>query len=168
MHAARGHTLVSRFNDDGYTFGAKDIIDGVGDLYRQFLLDLESFTEGIDDTGQLTNAYNAPIRQVCDVRPADDGNHVVLTIALEPYVTQEDDFVIALDLLESTLEESDWIDLVSAEQFEVGAGDASGCVAKTLAMGVVARPTQKRANGGLGFGLGWAGRLLCVQSRDLE
>ncbi len=80
---------------------------------------------------------------------------MVLAIAFEPDVAQQDDFVIAFDFLEGPLQQADRIDLVAGEQLAIGAGDAGGRVAQALARRVVAGPAEQDADGVFGFRLGW-------------
>jgi len=41
MHAARGHALVRGIDDDADSARLQHILDGIGDLGGQFLLDLQ-------------------------------------------------------------------------------------------------------------------------------
>ena len=52
----------------------------VGDLCREFFLDLETPCKGLDDTGQFADADHLVARQVTDVGNADDWRHVMFAV----------------------------------------------------------------------------------------
>src|SRR5512139_3338966 len=78
VDAAGGHALVRRLDDDGDAARLQDFLQGVGDLRRELLLDLQAEGEGVDHAGELADADDAVVRQVADMDPADDPHHVVV------------------------------------------------------------------------------------------
>src|SRR5882672_3420763 len=72
VHAARGHALVRRLDDDGDATRLQDVLQGVGDLRRELLLDLQAVRIGVDHSGELADAYHALVRQIADMHLADD------------------------------------------------------------------------------------------------
>src|SRR5919199_1456328 len=84
-------------------------------------------------------------RQVADVHDARDGAHVVLAAGLEGDVSQGDEPVVAADVLEGAAQERGRVGLVALEPLAVGAGDAPGRVAQTLALRILARPADQGA-----------------------
>ena len=64
----------------------------------------------------------------------------------EADVAQHHDLVVALDLLEGPLQHVARILIVAGEEFLVGAHDAIGRADQSLAVGIVARPADQRAD----------------------
>ncbi len=60
---------------------------------------------GVHHARQLADADHPAVRQVGDVGPADDRHHVVLAVAFQADVAQQDDLVVALNLLEGPLQQ---------------------------------------------------------------
>ena len=116
------------------------------------LLRLQAMGEDIDDAGNLGQADDLAVRQIADMRLADDRHHVVLAMRMELDVADDDEIVIAGDLLEGAAELFRRAHVVAVEHFEVGLGDALGRVDQALAVRIVAGPAQQRAHGRLGLG----------------
>ena len=72
---------------------------------------------------------------------------MVLAVGFEADVAQHDHLVVAVGLLEGSLQDFDGVLEISCEPFLVGADDAIGRAEQTLARGIVARPAQQRAHG---------------------
>ena len=151
VHAARGHALVRRLDDDGDAARLQHFLQRVGDLRRELLLDLQAVGVGIDHAGELADADDAPVGQVADMDLADDRHHVVLAMRFEADVAQHHDLVVALDLLEGPLQHVARILIVAGEEFLVGAHDAIGRADQTFAVGIVAGPADQRADRLFGF-----------------
>jgi hypothetical protein len=147
----RSAALVRRLADDGHAARLQDLLQRVGDLRRQLLLDLQAMGIGIDHTGELADADHALVRQVADMNPADDRHHVMLAVRLEPDVAQRHDFVVALDLLEGPLQHVARILVIAREELLVGAHDTVGGAGQALTTGIIAGPADQRADGGLGL-----------------
>ena len=77
---------------------------------------------------------------------------MVLAVALEPDVLQDDHLVIAVGLFEGPLEQFDRIDAITGEEFLVRANDAVGGTQQAFTVGIVSRPQQQGADGFFGFG----------------
>src|SRR5438445_785639 len=67
VHAARGHALVRRLDDHGDAARLQDLLQRVGDLGRELLLDLQAIGIGVDHAGELADADHAPVGQVADM-----------------------------------------------------------------------------------------------------
>src|SRR5260370_42509533 len=83
---------------------------------------------------------------------ADDRRHMVLAMGLEPDVLQHHHLVVALGLLEGTLQELDGIGLVALKELLEGAHHAARGRAQALAVGIVACPLDEHADRRLGLG----------------
>ena len=62
-----------------------------GYLRGQRLLNLEPFGVHVQDARQLADPHNPAVGEISDVRLPEDGHHVVLAVALEADVAEEDD-----------------------------------------------------------------------------
>ena len=82
-NAAGRHTGVGGLNDNRHSAGPEHLVDRVGDLGREPLLDLQPPCIGVDDARELRDTHNTASRQVADVHGALNGCHVVLTAGLE-------------------------------------------------------------------------------------
>src|SRR5882724_6938970 len=80
VYTPRGHALVSCVDNDTNTAWFEHIVDAVGDLGCQFLLYLEAPGITLDHSCQLADPNYLVGRQITDVRPPDDGRHVVLAV----------------------------------------------------------------------------------------
>src|SRR6202007_2932242 len=80
---------------------------------------------------------------------------MMLAMRLEPNVTQQDHFVIAADLLECTLQIIAWIFVIAGEPFFVRFRHSLGRSSQPLTVGIIADPSDQRANRVLGFRLRW-------------
>ncbi len=118
------------------------LLDGIGDLRCQLLLNLKPLGIGIHHAGQLGNADDAPARQIRHMRPPHDRHHMVLAMALQPDILQQHDLVIAIRLLEGAGEDRHRVFAVTLEEFLVRFHHAPGCVHQPLAGWVLAGPKQ--------------------------
>ena len=109
---------------DGDALGASASLDGVGDLRRERLLHLQPAREDVDDACELGQADDAPVRNVGDVRDAGERRDVVLAMALEAHVAQQDHVAIAGDVLEGAGELGRGILAIAAEALLEGLDDA--------------------------------------------
>ena len=124
MDAARGHALVRGLDHHGDAAGLQHLLDGVGDLGGELFLDLQPLGVGFHDAGELADADDAAVRQVGDVGAADDRHHVVLAMAFQPDVAQQNDLVVAVGFLERAFQQADGIHLVAGEEFLIRAHNA--------------------------------------------
>src|SRR6185312_14139747 len=132
VDAARRHALMRRLDDDGDALGLQHLAQGVGDLRRHLLLDLQALRIDLDEPRQLRDADDAAVRQIGDMRLADDRRDMVLAMRFEADVLQYDHLVIAVDLAEGAMQLLDGVAAVAAEIFLVGAYDAVGRAAQPL------------------------------------
>ena len=76
--AAHHHAEVGAAHDDADALGAGDVLDGMGDLFGEALLDLEAAGEAIDDAGDLAEADDVAVGDVADVATSVEGQEMVL------------------------------------------------------------------------------------------
>jgi hypothetical protein len=110
---------VAGLDDDRDAARLQHVVDRVGDLRRQLLLDLQPARIGIHDPRKLADADDAPVRQIGDVRAPDDRHHVVLAMAFHPDVAEQNDLVVAVNLLERPLEHRRRVGLITGEKLLV-------------------------------------------------
>ena len=78
LDAAHTHTGVHGFDDDGNAKGVEGFLDAVPDLLSEALLDLEAAGIGFHHAGNLAEAGDLAVGDVCHVGLADEGEHMVL------------------------------------------------------------------------------------------
>src|SRR3954464_1525886 len=142
VRAARGHAVMRRLDDDPDTFGPQHIVDRVGDLRGHLLLDLKPLGVDVDETRELGDADDAPLRDISDPGAADDRCHVVLAMAFEANAAQDDHLVVAFDLLKGLLQDFGRILRIAGEILLEGARDPVRRIAQTVARGIVAGPAD--------------------------
>jgi hypothetical protein len=119
--------------------------------------------EDVDHASELGQADDPVGREIGDMDLADERHHVVLAMGRERDVADEDDVVIALDLLEGAVERLRRILVVAGIELLIRADHAVGRACQPFAGGVVAGPADQGADGFLRFGaagLGGRGRRL--------
>src|SRR5215207_1012912 len=150
-NAAGRHTGVGGLDDDRHSTRLEHLVDRVGDLGREPLLDLQPPCIGIDDARELRDSHNTAPRQVADVHGALNGCHVVLTAGLERNIAQDDDLVVAADFFERSLKDLHRILPIALEPLFVGANDASWRVEEPFALWMLARPADQGPHGLFGL-----------------
>ena len=75
--------MVGRLDDHPDALGLQHMLDRVGDLSGQTLLDLESLGISLDYARQLGDANHTFIRHIGDPGAANDWRDVVLAMTLE-------------------------------------------------------------------------------------
>jgi hypothetical protein len=128
--------------------GLQDVLDSLGDLGGKLLLDLQPPRKAMDHPRQLRNPDHPVVRQVSHVRLPEKGQHVVLAEAHHPDVAQQHQLVVAADLFERPLQIFPGIGLVAGEQLTIRLHHAARRIEQALAVRVVARPFDERADGG--------------------
>ena len=93
MNSAGRHALVHSLHNDGYAFRLQHVLDAVGNLRCHLFLYLESTCECFDDARQFADTDHLALRQITDVRFADDRRHVMFAVRMEGDVAQQDDLV---------------------------------------------------------------------------
>src|SRR5271166_769530 len=83
VYAARRHALMNGVDDDAYAARLQHVVDACGDLRGELLLDLEAARIAFDHAREFADSDDAVGRQVADVRPSDDGRHVMFAKRLE-------------------------------------------------------------------------------------
>src|SRR5580765_8494351 len=112
----------------------------------------------MEHTRKLADPDDLIPRQVGDRCLADDWRHVVLAVRLEGNVLQENYLIVPADFLEGAAEMNRRILFVSAGIFAPGSRDATRCIEKPYAVGIVAGPTDQRPDGFCDFARNFAFR----------
>src|SRR5215472_6501308 len=73
-------------NDDPNALGADLLLDGLRDLIRQALLNLQASRKHVHHAGDLAQAQDAPARQIRHMRPAEKRQQMMLTQTEKFYV----------------------------------------------------------------------------------
>ena len=81
------------FDDNGHAFGARDALNGFGNLSGQVFLNLQTAGVHVDDAGKLGQAQYLASGQVGNVALADERQHMVLTHAVEFDILNHDHFI---------------------------------------------------------------------------
>ena len=116
------------------------------------LLGLQAMGEDIDDARDLGQADNLAVRQIADMRLADDRHHMMLAMRVECYVLDDDEVVIAGDFLEGAAELLGRAHVVAVEHFAECLGDTLRRVYQALSLWIVAGPAQQRGDRRLDLG----------------
>ena len=72
---------MTGLDDNSDALRPQYIVDRVGDLNREFLLDLEASAKRVDHTSQLADAHDPGVWQVCNMRAPHDRHHVMFAVA---------------------------------------------------------------------------------------
>src|SRR5438874_1769323 len=72
VHTAGGHAVMRCLDNHANALRLKHVVDGVGDLRRHLLLNLQALGINVDYPGQFGNADHAAIWDVGHPGPADD------------------------------------------------------------------------------------------------
>ncbi len=79
-----------RLDDDPDVLGAGDLLQRVGDLERQLLLNLQAAREHVDDARHLGEPQHLAVRNVPHVGLTDERQHVVLAHGVQLDVLHHD------------------------------------------------------------------------------
>src|SRR5208337_2168287 len=153
VDAAADHAMVRRLDDHGDPARVQHLLDGVGNLRRQALLDLQAFGEDLDHAGELRDPDDPAVRKVADPHPADDRRDVMLAMALERDAAQHDHLVVALDFGEGLAQHLRRILVVTAKILAERPYQPVRRFAQAVAVGVFADPSDDRAERLLGRGV---------------
>ena len=82
LDTAHARAEVDCLDDDADTGWLEDSVDGVRDLLRQPLLNLQPPSIDLDDPRQLGQADNPSVRDIGDVRATEEWQQVVLTMTM--------------------------------------------------------------------------------------
>ena len=151
---------MARVDDHCDAVGAECFVDGIRDLRGQFFLDLQALAEDVDDAHKFRQSHHAAVWDVCDMRFAHERHHVMLAVAVNLDVLEEDEFVVAFDFREGSLQWLVGISAVSPEVFVHRFDDSRWRVDQPLAVGIFADETQE--------GTDIIHRLLCVRSVEIR
>ena len=145
VDAAADHAMVGRLDHHRHALGIQHLLDRVGDLRGQALLDLQPLGEDLDHPRELRDADHPLVGDIADPGAPDDRRDVMLAMALEGDAAQHDHLVIAVDLGEGLAQHLLRILVVAGEIFAEGAPQPVRRLAQAVAVGVLADPLQHRA-----------------------
>ena len=91
---------MGRADHHGDAERGEALLDRLADLRREGFLHLQPPGEDVDHARQLRQADDTAIGQICNVGDPGKGRDVVLAMALEAHVAQQDHVAIAGDVLE--------------------------------------------------------------------
>src|SRR5580704_16896784 len=148
------HAMMRGLDHDGDPARFQDLLDRVGDLRGEPLLDLQPLGEDLDHARQLGDTHHPFVGNIADPHPADDRRDMVLAMALEGDAAQHDHLVVAVDLAEGLAKNLVRVFIVAGEIFAIGAHEAIGRLDQAVAIGVLANPLQDGAERVLGLGVG--------------
>src|SRR5580700_10239492 len=147
LDAAHGHAQVLGLDDDEDAPRREDLLDGVGDLGRHALLDLEAAGVAVDEAGELGEAGDAAVlgRDVRDVGAAEERDEVVLAEGGEGDVTHHDHLVVLGR--EGDLEVTGRVVVEAGEELLVHGRDPVGRGEEAVAVGVLADGLEELVDG---------------------
>ena len=87
-HAAIAHAEMPRLNDHRNAMRTQRRVDRVGDLRSQLLLHLQALRVDVNHAYEFRKPDDASIRDVRNMRLADERNHVMLTVTMNLNVLQ--------------------------------------------------------------------------------
>src|ERR1700757_3081459 len=105
FYAAHHHAEMARFDDHAHALRFDDLLDGLGDLRGEALLNLEAAREKFDEARNLAESNHAALGDVGDVHLAEKWQQMVLA-QTEHLDVFDDHHLIVADGEQSSLEES--------------------------------------------------------------
>ena len=158
VDGAQRHALVGGADHHGDAERGETLLDGLADLRRERLLHLQPAGEDVDHAREFRQTDNPLVRQIGDVRDAGERRDMVLAMAFEAHVAQQDHVVIAGHILEGAGELGGRIRAIAAEALLEGLDHALGGIGQPGARWVVTRPGEQRAHRLLSLFAGGQGR----------
>lgn len=139
---------MSCFYDHGNAAWLKGLLNGIGDLSGQCLLNLQALSIDLDNPGELANADNASARQVGDMSLTDDRHDMVLAVRFQTHVPEHDHIIVVIGLLEGTGEYLAWVSPVPLEKFLIGPYNSCRSIQQALSIGIIASPFNQKTDCG--------------------
>jgi hypothetical protein len=168
VDAAGRHAPVGRLDDHRHAFGLQHLIERMGDLVGQPLLQLEPAGEGVGKAHQLGDPDHPPLGPVGDMGVAVDRREMMLAGRDDRDVPQEDGLVIAFGLAERALEQRGRVDRIAGEPFAIGPRDPRRRVAQPFAGRIVAGRGDQGAHRPLDPGAARTGGRVDALRRPVE
>ncbi len=94
LHPAHGHAHVLGVHHHADSLGVRHLHQGLGDLARQALLDLQARREHVDNPGDLGQTDHLAIGQVGHMHLADDRQQVMLAQGVQFDIAQQHHLVV--------------------------------------------------------------------------
>ncbi len=121
LYPPHRHAQMFGLHDEDGATGAQPLVDGVGYLGREALLELGATGVTLHQPGQLGQPNDLPVRYVAHVGLADEGHEVVFAERMQGYVSYEDH--LAVFFLEPYVEVPGRVIGKPGEEERVGLGD---------------------------------------------
>ena len=134
--------MVGRLDDHPDALGLQHVLDRVGDLSGQTLLDLKPLGLGLDYARQLGDADDTRIWHIGDPSTADDWRDVVLAMTLERDTLEHSHLVITVGFLERLLQDLLGVLPIAAKVLLESASHTRGCFAQTISIRILANPVK--------------------------
>ena len=145
--AAQGHAQVLGLDDHTDTARGQVLLQPVGHLLGQPLLDLQVAGEQLEHPGELRQAQDPLAGQVADVRHPGEGQQVVLAQGVQRDVPGDDQLVVAL-----VVGEGRQVELRGGQQLGVGGGHPAGRLGQVRVSRVAAQRPEELVDRLLGRG----------------
>jgi hypothetical protein len=145
--AAQGHAQVLGLDDHTDTARGQVLLQPVGHLLGQPLLDLQVAGEQLEHPGELREAEDPLAGQVADVRHPGEGQQVVLAQGLQRDVPGDDQLVVAL-----VVGEGRQVELRGGHQLGVGGDHPLRRLGQVRRCRVLAQRPEQRGDRLLGGG----------------
>ena len=97
--------MMRRLDNDADASGLKDLADRIGDLHRHSFLNLQTPRVGVYDSRELADANDAAFGHIGYPSFADDRSQMVFAVALKPYATQHNHFIVSIYFFERFLQD---------------------------------------------------------------
>src|SRR6185437_5354292 len=145
LNTAHHHAEMICFDHDAHAARLEHALNRFGDLLGEPLLHLQAARKHLDDARELGEPYDLVVRDVRDVRLAEEGKHVMLAQRIELDVAHHDharvlflEHGIANDVLHALV--------VAAREPGERCRHALGCPEQALALGVLADQFENGAH----------------------
>src|SRR5262249_982080 len=142
LDAPHEHAEMRGLDDHADALREERIVERLGDLSRQPLLDLEAAAEHLDEARQLREAKDLPVRNVRDVRLAEEGQEMMLAQRVEVDVLDQHHLVVVVFRENRPVQDLADILLVARREEVQHRLHAGGCLLQPLALGVLAKLPQ--------------------------
>ena len=95
--------------------GLQNPLNTFNDLRGHGFLSLQASGKNLHHARQFGDPHNLAVGNISQMRMAQDGDHVMLTMALNRYVAQQDHIVVAGHFLESAAKDRVGVGFISGE-----------------------------------------------------
>src|SRR5271155_4544766 len=162
LYSAHHHTEMAGFDHHSHSLRVNGMLDGLGDLGGEALLDLQAARESVDEARDLAQADHFSVRDIGHVHFAKKGQEMMLAEAEHFDVFYDHHFVVAHSE-QRFAQKSFGIILVALDQKPYRLFDSLGSALQAFAIGIFSQADDHLADqffiagagqsgGGVGFG----------------